>query len=158
MVEVGQTAPDFTLLANGGKEITLSHAKGKYIVLYFYPKDMTPGCTTEACDFRDQVSAFAEVGAVVFGVSPDSVNKHDRFVEKYSLPFPLLADENIEVAKKYGVWQQKKTFGKEYMGIVRTTFVIDPNLQVIKVWENVKVKNHVDEVLAFIADHRQSQS
>ncbi|MCM3548150.1 bacterioferritin comigratory protein BCP [Niallia circulans] len=152
MVRQGEKAPDFELPANGGKTIRLSDYKGSYIVLYFYPKDMTPGCTTEACDFRDQTEAFKKEGAIVLGVSPDPADKHDKFAEKHGLPFPLVADEDLEAAKAYGVWQLKKNFGKEYMGIVRSTFVIDKDFTVLKEWRNVKVKNHVDDVLAFVKE------
>ncbi len=152
MVRQGEKAPDFELPANGGKMIRLSDYKGSYIVLYFYPKDMTPGCTTEACDFRDQTEAFKKEGAIVLGVSPDPADKHDKFAEKHGLPFPLVADEDLEAAKAYGVWQLKKNFGKEYMGIVRSTFVIGKDFTVLKEWRNVKVKNHVDDVLAFVKE------
>ncbi|GAF20139.1 thiol peroxidase [Bacillus sp. JCM 19046] len=137
---VGKQAPDLTLAANGEQTITLSDYKGSYIVLYFYPKDMTPGCTTEACDFRDQTEVFKQENAVVFGVSPDPVAKHEQFIEKHNLPFPLLADEELTAAKAYGVWQLKKNFGKEYMGIVRSTFVIDKEFNVVKEWRGVRVK------------------
>ncbi|ALA51491.1 thioredoxin-dependent thiol peroxidase [Shouchella clausii] len=150
MVRQGEKAPDFELPANGGKTIRLSDYKGSYIVLYFYPKDMTPGCTTEACDFRDQTEAFKKEGAIVLGVSPDPADKHDKFAEKHGLPYPLVADEDLEAAKAYGVWQLKKNFGKEYMGIVRSTFVIGKDFTVLKEWRNVKVKNHVEDVLAFV--------
>ncbi|WP_054712816.1 thioredoxin-dependent thiol peroxidase [Bacillus sp. JCM 19041] len=143
----GKQAPDFTLPANGGKEITLSNYRGSYIVLYFYPKDMTPGCTTEACDFRDQTTLFEMEEAIVLGVSPDPADKHDKFAEKHQLPFPLIADEELKAAKAYDVWQLKKNFGKEYMGIVRSTFVIDKEFNVIKEWRGVRVKDHVEEVL-----------
>lgn len=152
MVRQGEKALDFELPANGGKTIRLSDYKGSYIVLYFYPKDMTPGCTTEACDFRDQTEAFKKEGAIVLGVSPDPADKHDKFAEKHGLPFPLVADEDLEAAKAYGVWQLKKNFGKEYMGIVRSTFVIGKDFTVLKEWRNVKVKNHVDDVLAFVKE------
>ncbi|WP_078395289.1 thioredoxin-dependent thiol peroxidase [Shouchella patagoniensis] len=150
---VGKQAPDFTLPANGGKEITLSNFRGSYIVLYFYPKDMTPGCTTEACDFRDQTTLFEREEAIVLGVSPDPADKHDKFVEKHQLSFPLIADEELKAAKAYDVWQLKKNFGKEYMGIVRSTFVIDKEFNVIKEWRGVRVKDHVEEVLGFIKEH-----
>ncbi|MFC7395141.1 thioredoxin-dependent thiol peroxidase [Scopulibacillus cellulosilyticus] len=153
ILEAGQTAPDFTLKSTNGEEVTLSDFKGKNVVLYFYPKDMTPGCTTEACDFRDQHALFADVNTVVLGVSPDPVEKHQKFTEKHSLPFTLLADVDHEVAEKYGAWQLKKNFGKEYMGIQRSTFVIDKEGNIAKVWPNVKVKGHVEEVLQFIKEN-----
>ncbi|ACJ32752.1 thioredoxin-dependent thiol peroxidase [Anoxybacillus flavithermus] len=140
-------APDFTLPASNGENVTLSQFRGKYIVLYFYPKDMTPGCTTEACEFRDQYEIFTELGAVVIGISPDSIERHKKFIEKHRLPFLLLADEKQDVAKLYDVWKLKKNFGKEYMGIERSTFLIDPDGQIIKEWRKVKVNGHVEEVL-----------
>lgn len=140
-------APDFTLPASNGENVTLSQFRGKYIVLYFYPKDMTPGCTTEACEFRDQYEVFTELGAVVIGISPDSIERHKKFIEKHRLPFLLLADEKQDVAKLYNVWKLKKNFGKEYMGIERSTFLIDPDGQIIREWRKVKVNGHVEEVL-----------
>ena len=149
-VEIGIKAPDFTLPANNGEEVSLSSFRGKKVVLYFYPKDMTPGCTTEACDFRDSYEKFSNSGAVILGVSPDPIKKHEKFIEKYELPFLLLSDESTEVAKMYDVWKLKKNFGKEYMGIERTTFLIDEEGLIEKVWQKVKVKNHVDEVYSVI--------
>jgi thioredoxin-dependent peroxiredoxin len=151
-IAVGQPAPMFELMANTGEKVALSDFKGKYVVLYFYPKDMTPGCTTEACDFRDLHDQFTELEAVILGVSPDPVEKHQKFVEKHGLPFLLLVDENHEVAEQYGVWRLKKNFGKEYMGIERSTFVIDKDGILIKEWRKVKVKGHVEDVLAFIKE------
>ena len=152
-VEVGQTAPDFTLKANNGEEVSLSDFRGKNVVLYFYPKDMTPGCTTEACDFRDHHEAFEGLDTVILGVSPDPVDRHTKFIEKYDLPFLLLADEDHEVAETYGVWKEKKNFGKEYMGIERSTFVIDKEGKLIKEWRKVRVKDHVEEALQYIKEH-----
>lgn len=140
-------APDFTLPASNGEHVALSQFRGKYVVLYFYPKDMTPGCTTEACEFRDHYEAFNELGAVVVGISPDSLERHNKFIEKHSLPFLLLSDEKQDVAKAYNVWKLKKNFGKEYMGIERSTFLIDPNGHIVKEWRKVKVNGHVEEVL-----------
>jgi thioredoxin-dependent peroxiredoxin len=153
-VEAGMAAPNFTLEANNGEKISLSDFQGKNIVLYFYPKDMTPGCTTEACDFRDQYENFEALNAVILGVSPDPVNKHVKFVEKYGLPFLLLADPDHQVAEAYGVWQLKKNYGKEYMGIERSTFVIDKEGKVAKEWRKVKVKGHVEEALNFIRENQ----
>ncbi|WP_042356721.1 thioredoxin-dependent thiol peroxidase [Bacillus rubiinfantis] len=152
--EIGKQAPDFTLQAHTGETVTLFDFKGKNVVLYFYPKDMTPGCTTEACDFRDQYEQFSDVNAVILGVSPDPVEKHQRFVEKYGLPFLLLADTEHQVAENYGVWKLKKNFGKEYMGIERSTFVIDKEGKLVKEWRKVKVKGHVEEALAFIRENQ----
>ncbi|HET7628735.1 MAG TPA: thioredoxin-dependent thiol peroxidase [Bacillales bacterium] len=151
-VETGQKAPDFTLPASNGEKVSLSDFKGKHVVLYFYPKDDTPGCTTEACDFRDRHGEFENLDTVILGVSPDPVASHEKFIDKYDLPFTLLADEDHEVAEKYGVWKLKNNFGKEYMGIERSTFVIDKEGNVAKEWRKVKVKEHVDEALSFIKE------
>ncbi|MBU9710197.1 thioredoxin-dependent thiol peroxidase [Evansella tamaricis] len=151
-VEVGAKVPEMTLPANGGKNVSLSDYKGKFIVLYFYPKDMTPGCTTEACDFRDQHENFNDLNAVILGVSPDPVDRHEKFIDKHGLPFELLADEDHQLAEAFGVWKLKKNFGKEYMGIERSTFVIDPDGKVIKEWRKVKVKGHVEEALEFLRE------
>jgi len=151
-IEVGKMAPDFSLEATNGETIRLSDLKGKNVVLYFYPKDMTPGCTTEACDFRDQHEQFGEIGAVILGISPDPIELHKKFMEKYGLPFLLLSDEDHSVAEEYDVWKLKKNFGKEYMGIERSTFVIDKEGKVAKEWRKVKVKGHVEEALNFIKE------
>ena len=150
---VGELAPDFSLEGSTGETITLSNYRGKNVVLYFYPKDMTPGCTTQACDFRDQHESFAGLNAVILGVSPDPLKRHEKFIEKYDLPFVLLADEEHQVAEAYDVWQLKKNFGKEYMGIERTTFIIDKEGRVVKEWRKVKVKGHVEEALKFIEEN-----
>ncbi|MGG3467723.1 thioredoxin-dependent thiol peroxidase [Neobacillus pocheonensis] len=152
-VEVGMQASDFTLEANNGETITLSALKGKNVVLYFYPKDMTPGCTTEACDFRDQYQQFNDVNAVILGISPDPVARHQKFIEKYGLPFLLLADEDHKVAEAYDVWKLKKNFGKEYMGIERSTFIIDKDGKIVKEWRKVQVKGHVEEALQYIKEN-----
>ncbi|MFB9974695.1 thioredoxin-dependent thiol peroxidase [Allobacillus sp. SKP2-8] len=154
-VEVGQTAPDFTLPASNGESISLSDYRGKYVVLYFYPKDMTPGCTTQACDFRDQYEKFSELDAVILGVSPDSVDRHNKFIEKHELPFLLLADEDHQVAETYDVWKLKKNFGKEYEGIERSTFIIDKEGNLVKEFRKVKVKDHVEEALQYIENNLQ---
>lgn len=152
-VEIGMQAPDFTLEANNGENITLSELKGKNVVLYFYPKDMTPGCTTEACDFRDQYQQFNDVNAVILGISPDPVDRHQKFIEKYGLPFLLLADEDHSVAEAFDVWKLKKNFGKEYMGIERSTFILDKDGKIVKEWRKVQVKGHVEEALQFIKEN-----
>jgi len=149
-VDIGVKAPDFTLPANNGEEVSLSNYRGKKVVLYFYPKDMTPGCTTEACDFRDSYEKFINAGATILGISPDPIQKHQKFVEKYDLPFILLSDETTEVAKLYDVWKLKKNFGKEYMGIERTTFLINEDGMIEKVWQKVRVKNHVEDVFSVL--------
>lgn len=147
----GLQAPEFSLPDENGKTVSLEDFKGeKYVVLYFYPKDSTPGCTTEACDFRDTASHFEELNAVILGVSPDEETSHQKFIEKHGLPFSLLVDKDHETAEKYGVWQLKKNFGKEYMGIVRSTFLIDPTGTVVKEWRNVRVKGHVEDALAVL--------
>jgi peroxiredoxin Q/BCP len=154
-VETGMLAPEFTLEASNGEAVKLSDFRGKNVVLYFYPKDMTPGCTTEACDFRDQVQQFEEVNAVILGVSLDPINRHQQFAEKYGLPFLLLADTEHKAADAYGVWKLKKNFGKEYMGIERSTFIIDQDGKLVKEWRKVKVKGHVEEALMYIKEHIQ---
>jgi peroxiredoxin Q/BCP len=150
MLEEGTTAPDFTLQADGGAEVSLSDYRGQKVVLYFYPKDNTPGCTTEACNFRDDYSHIIAAGAAVLGVSPDSVKSHDKFKLKLSLPFALLSDPDHQVAEMYGAWGEKKMRGKTYMGIIRSTFIIDEGGRIIKVFPKVKVKNHSQEVLAVL--------
>ena len=145
-IKEGNKAPDFTALDQNGKKVKLSSFKGKKnIVLYFYPKDMTPGCTTQACDFRDQLKKFKNT--VILGVSIDSQERHQKFIDKYDLPFSLLADTDKKVVQKYGVWQEKKLYGKTFMGIVRTTFLIDKTGTVKKIFPKVKVKTHIEEVL-----------
>lgn len=149
-VEIGKPAPDFELTADNGQTVKLSDFRGKYVVLYFYPKDMTPGCTTEACDFRDHHESFQELDAVILGISPDPQTRHQKFKEKHGLPFLLLADEDHKVAEQYGVWKLKKNFGKEYMGIERSTFIVDKEGKLMKEWRNVKVKGHAEDALRYI--------
>lgn len=149
-IQTGAAAPDFALQATNGEMVKLSDFKGKNVVLYFYPKDMTPGCTTEACDFRDQHEQFGQLGAVILGISPDPIDRHKKFMEKYGLPFLLLSDPDHQVAEAYDVWKLKNNFGKEYMGIERSTFVIDKEGKIAKEWRKVKVKGHVEEALEFI--------
>jgi len=152
-IEQGQLAPDFQLPASDGSTVKLSDYRGKNVVLYFYPKDMTPGCTTEACDFRDQHTKFEDVDAVILGVSPDPIARHEKFIEKHGLPFLLLADVDHEVAEKFGVWKLKKNFGKEYMGIERSTFIIDKEGKIARAWEKVKVKGHVEDTLQYLREY-----
>jgi peroxiredoxin Q/BCP len=152
MIEVGKAAPDFALPVSDGELVKPSDYRGKNVVLYFYPKDMTPGCTTEACDFRDAYGVFNEQNTMILGISPDPVSRHLKFIEKYSLPFLLLADEQNEAAELYGVWKLKKNFGKEYMGIERSTFLINSEGEVVKEWRKVKVKGHMEEVLAAVKE------
>ena len=147
MLEEGTIAPDFTLASDGDAEVTLSNYRGRKVVLYFYPKNDTPGCTTEACNFRDDYSQILAAGAVVLGVSPDSVKSHDKFKLKFSLPFALLSDPEHRVAELYGAWGEKKMFGRAYMGVIRSTFVLDEEGIIVKVFPRVRPKNHSQEVL-----------
>jgi len=151
MLQEGTTAPDFTLPADGGGEVALSDYRGKKVVLYFYPKDDTSGCTTEACNFRDDYSSILAAGAIVLGVSPDTIKSHDKFKLKYELPFALLSDPEHHVAEMYGAWGEKKMYGKTYMGILRSTFIIDEQGIIVKVFPNVKPNNHSQEVLAVLS-------
>ncbi len=145
---VGNNAPDFSLPTDSGKNLSLSVFFNKRnVVLYFYPKDDTPGCTIEAKDFRDKINDFSSLHTVIIGVSKDSVKCHANFKVKYSLPFYLVSDENVEILEKYGVWAEKSIFGKKYMGIERTTFLINKKGRIVKIWKNVKVSGHVNEVL-----------
>lgn len=152
-VNIGQAAPAFVLHNSKNEVISLADLKGKNVVLYFYPKDMTPGCTTEACDFRDKHEDFSALNTVILGVSTDSGERHTKFIEKHGLPFELLVDENHEVAEAYGVWKLKKNFGKEYMGIERSTFIINAEGELIQEWRKVKVKGHVEEALRYIQEN-----
>jgi len=150
-------APDFILFDQNGIPHSLSDYKGKWVLLYFYPKDDTPGCTKEACGVRDVFPRFKKMDAIVLGVSADSVERHKKFVDKYKLPFTLLSDENKDIIKKYGVWAKKKFMGREYMGIVRTSFLIDPKGVIMKIYENVKPDTHAEEVLKDLQMFRKSK-
>ena len=147
MLKVGEKAPTFTLVDDSGKKVSLKDFKGKKVVLYFYPKDLTPGCTVEACDFRDISALLKKKKAVVLGVSKDSVTLHGKFRDKHELNFPLLSDEDGKVCEAYGVWQEKSMYGKKYMGIARTTFIIGTTGKIENIFEKVKVKGHTEEVL-----------
>ena len=151
MIEEGSPAPDFELQTDTGETVRLSSLLGKRVVLYFYPKDHTSGCTTQACGLRDAWSEFERAGAVVLGVSPDDVASHESFRADYELPFTLLADPDHTVAEAYGVWSEKSRYGRTYMGIVRSTFVIAPDGTIEKVMRNVKPATHADDVLAVLA-------
>ena len=151
MVEEGKEAPDFTLTSDRGDQVTLSELRGKPVVLYFYPKDDTPGCTTQACGIRDVYGELERAGAVVLGVSPDSEKSHVKFRDKYELPFTLLADADHAVAEQYGVWGEKKYMGRTYLGVDRTTFVIGEDGNVKRVMRNVKPDTHADDVLAVLS-------
>ncbi|MGY1422644.1 thioredoxin-dependent thiol peroxidase [Bacillus cereus] len=152
-MEMGKIAPDFELMASNGKKVKLSNFRGGNVVLYFYPKDMTPGCTTQACDFRDRHESFEGLDCVILGINIDSLQRHQKFIEKYDLPFLLLVDEEHTVAEMYGVWKLKKNFGKEYMGLERSTFIIDREGKLVKEWRKVKIKEHVKEVLDFVKEN-----
>ncbi len=145
--QVGSKSPDFNLPASTGKDIALKDLKGKNVVLYFYPKDDTPGCTVEACGFRDNFKEIEKQNAVILGVSPDSVISHGKFISKFKLPFPLLADEDKKMCQAYGVWVEKSMYGKKYMGVARTTFIINKEGKIAKVFEKVKPEGHDQEVL-----------
>ncbi|WP_456397063.1 thioredoxin-dependent thiol peroxidase [Desulfurobacterium sp.] len=147
MVDVGKSAPDFCLKNEEGKEVHLKDFKGKWLILYFYPKDNTPGCTKEAEEFTEKLSEFKKLNAEIAGISPDSVESHKKFKEKRNLKVILLSDPEHKVIESYGAWKLKKRFGKEYYGVVRTTYLIDPEGKVAHVWKNVRVKGHVDKVL-----------
>lgn len=146
--EEGKRAPAFSLPASTGKNVSLKDLRGKkWIVLYFYPKDMTSGCTVEACDFRDRNAECKKMGAVVLGVSPDSLKTHAKFIEKHDLNFALLSDEDKKACQAYGVWKEKSMYGRKYMGVVRSTFLIDKEGRIARAWRKVKVNGHADEVI-----------
>jgi len=154
-ISANQPAPDFTLLDENEVQHSLSDYHGTPVVLYFYPKDDTPGCTKEACSFRDDYHVYQEAGVVILGVSPDSPKSHLKFKNKYALPFTLLADTGHQVCELYGVWGRKKSMGREYDGVFRTTFLIDAQGNIVKVFENVKPANHSAEILAALADTQE---
>ncbi len=152
LVEIGKKAPSFALNDQNGQIHRLSQYKGQWVVLYFYPKDNTPGCTKQACQFRDNLPKFTKNQAVVLGVSPDDEKSHTKFVDKFDLPFPLLADTEQKTCTDYGVWQEKNMYGRKYMGVVRTTYVIDPAGKVAHRFDKVKVADHAKAVLAVLKD------
>jgi peroxiredoxin Q/BCP len=152
MLSVGDRAPEFSAPDQDGTVRKLSEFRGHPLVLYFYPKDMTPGCTTEACGFRDNIARVTAHGAALVGVSADSVARHRKFADKEGLPFPLIADEDHAIAEAYGVWKEKSLYGRKFMGIERTTFIIDGKGRIARIYPKVKVKGHVDEVIDALAD------
>ena len=153
--KVGSKAPDINLPASDGTKVTLKQFKGvKNVVLYFYPKDDTPGCTAEACNFRDEIKSIHKLDAVVLGVSPDSVVKHEKFIEKFALPFLLLSDEEKKTCRDYGVWVEKSMYGRKYMGVARTTFIINKQGKIAKIFEKVRPKDHAQEVLQTLQEIR----
>ncbi len=152
MIDVGAVAPDFTLPTDGDGTLTLSDLRGQPVVLYFYPKDDTSGCTKEACGFRDALPDFDKLKTRVVGVSPDGVKKHDKFKEKYDLPFTLVADEEKSACEAYGVWVEKSMYGRKYMGVERSTFLIGPDGKIQAAWRKVKVPGHVDAVLKALSN------
>ncbi len=155
VLKVGQRAPAFSLKSDDGALHRLTDYKGQWVVVYFYPKDMTPGCTTEACDFRDDLREFQRAGAAIFGLSPDPAESHARFRAAHKLNFPLLSDRDSKVAAKYGVWREKLNYGRSYMGIVRSTFLVDPAGKIAVSWDNVRVKGHAAKVLARLREERK---
>ena len=152
MLQAGDAAPDFQLQDTDGHTVSLADLRGKKVVLYFYPKDDTPGCTTEACSFRDNLASVTSRGALVFGVSPDSVESHQKFSQKHDLNFPLLADPEKQTVQDYGVWVEKKRYGRTFMGVQRATFLIDETGTIARVWPDVKPGEHVAEVLEEISE------
>lgn len=146
-IEIGKLAPDFSLKASNGETVKLTDFRGSSVLMYFYPKDLTPACTTQACDLRDRALQFDAANTIILGISMDTVAYHQKFIDKYNLPFLLLADEDHQVAELYQVWQLKKLYGREYMGIERSTFLIDPKGILVKQWRKLRVKGHADEAL-----------
>ena len=147
MLEIGKSVPQFSLPDQDGKIHNIKDYKGQWVIIYFYPKDLTPGCTTEACNFQEALPDFNSIDAVIFGISKDSVKQHKKFANKYNLQFSLLSDENSDVCEQFGVWQKKSMYGKEYMGIARSTFIVNPDGKIVKVYPKVNVKEHHSEIL-----------
>ena len=147
MLKINSKAPNFNLISTNGNSYSLKDSQGKYVILYFYPKDDTPGCTIETNDFNKLLTKFKRFNCEVYGISKDNINSHNKFKEKYKIKFDLLADDEIKIVKSYKVWAKKKFMGREFMGVVRSTFLIDPKGKIVKIWDNVKVKDHAQEVL-----------
>ena len=152
MLKEKSIAPKFTLNSTGNNKYSLKDSQGKYVILYFYPKDDTPGCTIETNDFNKLLTKFKRFNCEVYGISKDNINSHNKFKEKYKIKFDLLADDEIKIVKSYKVWAKKKFMGREFMGVVRSTFLIDPKGKIVKIWSNVKVKDHANEVLETLKD------
>jgi len=150
VLQAGDRAPAFTLPADDGDRLRLTEYRGRWVVLYFYPKDFTPGCTAQAGDFQDALADFEDLGAVVLGIGPDPVESHAEFRSACGLGFPLLHDRDAKIASRYGVWREKQHHGRRYLGIVRSTMVLDPSGRVAQLWDNVRVKGHVDKVLNWL--------
>jgi thioredoxin-dependent peroxiredoxin len=147
MLKINSKAPNFNLISTNGNSYSLKDSIGNYVVLYFYPKDDTPGCTIETNDFNKLLTKFKKLNCEVYGISKDNIKSHNKFKEKYKIKFDLLADDEIKIVKSYKVWAKKKFMGREFMGVVRSTFLIDPKGKIVKIWDNVKVKDHAQEVL-----------
>jgi len=156
ILDAGKRAPAFTLPSTDGEKFRLTEHRGRWIVVYFYPKDLTAGCTTEAGDFQIALAQFEKLGAVVVGVSPDPMSQHEKFSAKLDLGFELLSDRDAKVASKYGVWRTKQNYGREYMGIVRSTFLVDPSGKLARVWDNIRVKGHVEKVLQALTEELEA--
>ncbi len=155
-MKIGQSAPEFTAQNRMGENISLQDFHDRWLVLYFYPKDNTPGCTTEAIEFTEKLTEFQDLNVQIIGISPDSIASHGKFIDKHNLGIILLSDPEHQIAEQYDVWQLKKFMGKEYMGIIRSTFLIDPTGNIAQIWSNVRVKNHVDNVLAHLKQISQA--
>ncbi len=158
MIKIGQKAPQFCALNQDDIEISSNDIQGHWLVLYFYPKDLTPGCTTQACDFTQEKEEFDNMDTIIFGVSPDDPAKHRKFIKKKSLTLTLLSDTDKKMCEDYGVWRLKKFMGKEYMGVIRSTFIINPDNIIVAFWENVKVKNHIEEVKTKLKQLQESKT
>lgn len=156
ILDAGKRAPAFTLPSTDGEKFRLTEHRGRWIVVYFYPKDLTAGCTTEAQDFQAALDRFEAHGAVLVGISPDPMSQHEKFADKLGLSFGLLSDRDAKVATKYGVWRTKKNYGREYLGIVRSTFLIDPSGKLARVWDNIRVKGHVEKVLHALSEELEA--
>ena len=156
-LNIGDKPPEFRFPADNGQEISTTGLKGRMSILYFYPKDNTPGCTAQACGFRDKLDDFNQLKANIVGISKDSIKKHENFKAKHGLNFPLASDENSDVCERYGVWKEKSMYGKTFMGIERTTFLLDEEGHIVQIWRKVKVKDHIDELHSALKQHTKSK-